>query len=172
MHAGDALWQLYGAIAMLERLQPANAQTSFLAGKMRSCAGVVGSHISVPEPSAVDMGKLLESISGELPEAGAQASAESKPPSQGRDDFRDPEMIEAAKTFVGAMVDSELFEWADMVSDINDKLQGGSAFFTFKQAQALLNIARRGEFDDDFLDRMEDECPMALQAVRSWAANV
>ena len=172
MHAGDALWQLYGNIAMLERLQPANAQMSFLAGKMRECAGLIGSHISVPEPSAEDIGKLMEAIRGDLPEAGAPAAATAQP-SQGHDDFRDPEVIEAAKTFVGAMVNSDLFGWAEMVSDINEKLQGGSAFFTFKQAQALRNIARRGEFDSgvDFMDYMDEEHPAATQSVLRWASN-
>ena len=45
MHAGDALWRLYGGIALLERLYPTDPRASALAGKLREYAGFVGSHI-------------------------------------------------------------------------------------------------------------------------------
>ena len=58
-----------------------------------------------------------------------------------------------------------------MVADIHEKLQGSAAFFTFRQARALLNIADRGEFEDgsSFMDHMEDDFPEATNAVKAWA---
>ncbi len=171
MHAGDALWRLYGSIAMLEQLYPTDARVSFLAGKMRECVSVIGAHITVPEPSTDDLGKLLETIRGELP--AGEAPAEKSAKQTGQRKFTDPEIVEAAQAFIGAMVESQLFDWANMVEDIHQRLHVGEAFFTFKQARAILNIAARGEFEDGprFMDRMEDDYPEATKAIEEWAAQ-
>lgn len=173
MHAGDALWRLYGSIALLEQLYPTDLRVSCVVTELRHCAGVVGAHISVPAPSAVDLDKILVVLRGELPVATAAANASSTQQQTDRPNFSDPELIEAARAFVGAMVDSQLFEWADMVTDINEKLQIDGAFLTFKQARALINIAKRGGFDDEtnFMDQMTDDFPEATTAINNWAAQ-
>lgn len=172
MHAGDALWWLYGSAAMLEQLHPTDARVSFLAEKMRSCVGIVGAHISVPEPTADDLGRILTSIRGELPAGAAPVSTQSQQKST-RGNFSDPEIIEAAQVFINAMVESQLFDWASMIEDINNKLRSAAPFFTYKQARAVVNIATRGEVEDgsSFLDQMEDELPEATKAIQNWAAQ-
>jgi len=172
MHAGDALWRLYGSVALLERHYPADARIGALAAKMREFAWAIGAHITVPEPSSVDLVSLMEVLQAELPEVGAPA-APAQTQRQSRGQFSDPEIIKAAQAFVGEMVASQLFDWANMVSDIDDKLNGSSPFFTFRQARAVLNIARRGEFDDGltFMDQMEDSLPEAVRAHKEWAAH-
>lgn len=171
MHCGDALWRLYGSIALLEQLCPTDARVSCVAAELRHCAGIVGAHISVPEPSAVDLDKILTVLRGELPADAPTANAPATQQKTDRAKFADPEIIEAARAFVGVMVNSQLFEWADMVGDINDKLQADGPFFTFKQARALINIAKRGEFEDGtaFMDQMENDYPEATMAVKNWA---
>ncbi len=172
MHAGDALWWLYGSISVVERLYPTNAQVSHLVSEMRRCAGVIGAHISVPEPSAVDLGKVIEKVRDDLPGEPAPAETPSQQQQSGRSNFSDPEIIEAAKKFVGEMVASELFGWAGMVEDIYQRLNAdASPFFTFKQARAIINIALRGESDDgsSFMDQMENEHSEATRAVKDWA---
>jgi len=173
MHAGDALWRLYGSIALLEQLYPTDLRVSCVVTELRHCAGVVGAHISVPAPSAVDLDKILVVLRGELPVATAAANASSTQQQTDRPNFSDPELIEAAQLFVGSMVDSGLFEWADMVNDINEKLHSDSAFFTFRQARALINIADRGEYEggESFMDQTENDHPEAVAAVKNWAAQ-
>ena len=170
MQAGDALWRLYGLTAVLEQLYPTDPKVGCLAAEIKNCTGSIGAHIEVPEPSSDDLIKIMAVIRGDLPEGVAPPAAATAAKTSGRDEFSGDEIIRAAQAFVGAMVESQLFDWANMVSDINAKLVGDAPFFTFRQAKALLNIAAKGQLEDgpDFLTQMEDDYPEATRAMKEW----
>lgn len=151
IHAGDALWFLHAGLRYFEEHQAPPAVIEHL----RNCARIVGAHIGVPEPMDADADGLIRQLvqmSGQQPQ---------EPPQQrsGGNSYSDPDRIEHAKTMLDAMVSSDLFEWADMVEDIHQKMHGESPFITDKMFRALVNIAKKGKYNDDsmFWDEFQGE---------------
>lgn len=177
MRASDALWFLHAGLEYLEKELGKRESIEYL----RNCARVVGLFINVPAPFDADMKELVKKLRGldlataddpgydELSPDGEPTPSSPKKPSGNSA----PERVEAAKTLVDAMESSGLFEWADMVTDMHGKLHGDDPFVTDKQFRALLNIAKRGTYNDDslFLDSFEDEYPEAYRFAEQCAGE-
>jgi len=166
MHAGDALWYLHAGITYTEEQQLPKAVTEYL----RECARIVGAHIGVPEPFDADVKPLLQTLRS-LGTPDTTDTSEKTSARSGGNKWGDPERVENAKTMLDAMVSSDLFEWADMVDDIHSKMHGGNPFITDKMFRALVNIARKGEYEDEtrFWDAFEDEYPEAARFAAACA---
>lgn len=171
MHAGDALWDIYGHIAILERQYPADPVIAHIVGQIRFDLQTLGAHISVPEPSITDMQQLVQVLSDKLPARPATAgNSDDRTNSSSR--YNDSAVVDAARALLGAMVESGCFDWADMVADIYTRLNEPDPFFTYRQARAILNIARKGRIDDEsFLDVFCGGNSEALTIIEQHAAK-
>lgn len=165
MHAGDALWFIHAGLQYFEEYQLPRAVIEHL----RCCARVIGAHIGVPEPMAADADDLIK----QLAQLAGQPQPEQRRSGGGGNKFGDPERIERAKRLLDAMVASDLFDWADMVEDIHQKLQSSSPFMTDKQFRAIVNIAKKGQYDDEsmFWDEFQDAYPEAADFAQACADN-
>jgi len=163
MHAGDALWFIHAGLTFLEQSSAPPAVIDHL----RDCARVLGAHLGVPEPMDADKHGLIEQLA-------ALANVEA-PQEQSRRNskYSEPDRIESATQLLDAMVASELFSWAEMVEDIHRKLHDSSPFMTDKQFRAVVNIAKKGKYNDDsrFWDEFENEYPMAAAFAEQCADN-
>jgi hypothetical protein len=177
-HAGDALWQIWGTVRYLEK-----CGQQLLASQLRSSTVLIGQQLGVPPPPddvAEKLSSALESLlSAPAVESAPVVGQPSKPMPVSTGRFSNPEMLSAVTTFVDMMVESDLFNWADMVTDIQQRLKAPNAFVTPKQCRALLNIASKGRIEDEdsnfdgceWLEMIEDESPAMLKRVRDEAAK-
>ena len=62
MHAGDALWDLYGLVTALERSAGSNAEMLKLLAGARNNLKVIGDFISVPAPNEVELAPRVPKI--------------------------------------------------------------------------------------------------------------
>ena len=163
MHAGDALWFLHAGLQFFEEHQ----MNPKVVEHLRGCARVIGACIGVPEPMQADADELVRKLAemAEIPPPAPRRSSGNK--------FGDPDRVERAKKLLDAMVASDLFEWADMVEDIHQKLNSDSPFMTDKQFRAIVNIAKKGKFNDDslFWDEFQEGYPDAAEFAQECADN-
>jgi hypothetical protein len=166
MHAGDALWFIHAGLAYMEEK---HGKTPAL-DHLRECARTIGTYLKVPVPNdrlRNDLVKQLRELDATLPD-----SSSSDSPGTGNT-FGDIARIDAAKTLLDQMESSDLFGWADMVTSIHAQVQKDSPFITDKQFRGLVNVARKGVFEDgpNFWDNFEDEYPDAAKSVLDYAAQ-
>jgi len=170
MHAGDAIWYLHAELTMLERRYSADPSTLDLLAKMREAVRVIGEFVKVDPPPADKLQPLIESISSTILPVVETAPATSQPQSSGnRVSFSDPERIEAAKEILDEMISSELFDWAEIVENINEQVKRDNPFITDRQFRAIVNIGRKGDHGA-FWERLSDECPTSV-AIAEQAAD-
>lgn len=156
MHAGDALWGLYGFTAWLRR----NSQYGQMLDHVEQLISTLGTHMQVPPPDAATLITIMNTFDTLKPQRAEPASGNGR----GNSQYSDPERVEAAKTLATQMIDSDLFSWAEIVVSIGAQLETKS-FITDKQLNALVNVARRGEFGGEdgltFWEQFEDDYPAA-----------
>jgi len=173
MHAGDALWFLYAELTMLERRYSTSTSTLELIGKMREAINVIGQFIKVDPPPPAMLQQLIGSIASTLSQDAAAPQTTQSDTQQsgggGGNNFSDAERIEAARTVLDAMVDSEHFEWASMITDLHDKMHGEKPFITNRQLRAVVNIGRKGDHGQ-FWDVLTEDYPEAVKVVEDAAA--
>jgi len=154
MHAGDALWGLYGFAAWLRYNSPNGPALDYVEQLLTT----LSTHVQVQPPDTPALSAIVSTFD-------AFKSARTEQPGntgRGNSQYSDPERVEAAKTLATQMTDSDLFSWAEIVASISDQLDTKS-FITDKQLNALVNVARRGEYDDGltFWEQFEDDYPEA-----------
>jgi hypothetical protein len=161
----DDLPQLYAILVVLEKLYPTDSRISLLVAKMRTNLDFICRQLACEIPG--DLTNTVNWIVGLLPKPPASAAADNK----GGKTSRDPELVAAACTILDEMVSCGLFSWANMVYDMVKRIHEPDAFFTPKQARAILNIATKGRRDDEetFLSVFADEHPDSLKLLRDWA---
>lgn len=169
MHAGNALWQLYGVATHLRK-----KGAEQLAQYMESNLAMIGSFIGVAPPNVEQLMQLssaLENFGG--PEDDDVGYASEKPQSSGTNNsYNNPEVVQAATTLVTQMVDSDQFGWAALVESVHDQLDKEKPFITPKQCRALKNIAegkKYGEDEGTFWQWFTDEYPEAAKVVAGEA---
>jgi hypothetical protein len=170
MHAGDALWQLWGLAAHLRKHGSAPA-----ADFMEARLDVIGECIKVGPPGVEALAQLssaLESLTTPVPpiadDGMAYASEQPEKKSGGKNNaYSEPELVAAAMRLTDEMVDSEQFGWAKLVDSIVEQLAKDGAFITPKQCKALKNIAAGKDFEDEgtFWDWFCNEWPEASKLV-------
>lgn len=168
MHAGDALWQVWGMVAHLNKVgQPV------MALHMQQVATVIGEHIHVEPPSPAQLIQLSSALENlePPPDGMSYASDQQSTSSAGRSKYDDPEALQAATTLAMQMVDSGQFDWANLVASVHAQLDGEKPFITPKQCSALRNIAnghKHGE-EGTFWEWFTDEYPEAAKRVAEEA---
>ena len=165
MHAGDALWFLHAGLTYFEKQQCPQPVIEHL----RTCARIIGEHILVlePDPVAVDnMLVYLQSLAG-------QPAVAAPEPRRTGGKWSAPDRLDAALALLDTMVGSDLVEWDEIVTDIHGTLHGDSPFITDKQFRAIVNIARKGRYEDDteFWDEFFYEHPEAAAFAQRCADN-
>jgi len=167
-HAGDAVWRIWGHVAYLNKVGQ-----SMLAMDLQAAISIISEHVHVAPPPPEVLAQLSSALENLQPTGdgvGYASERQQQTSSRGRgNSFSDPELVSAATTLVDAMVDSEQFEWADMVTSISEQLKE-KAFVTPKQCRALRNVAtgrRYGEEETfaNFWDFFADENPAAAERV-------
>jgi hypothetical protein len=169
MHAGEALWQVWGMVGYLNKV----GQT-VLALHMQQVATVIGEHIGVAPPTSAQLAQLssaLENLQAPADDVGYASERQQTTTSGGRSSsFNDPELVEAANKLVDEMVGSDQFGWADMLPSIEAQLKEKS-FISAKQCRALRNIAAGRRYKEDgrtfenFWEWFADENPEAAERV-------
>lgn len=173
MHAGEALWQVWGLVGFLNKAgQPA------LALHIQEAASVLGEHISVTAPSdeqLLQLSSALENLTGSSG-MGYATERQQSTTTKGRSENSDPDLLEAANKLVDEMVGSEQFGWAGLVTSVELQLKE-KQFITPKQCLALKNIAAGRKYREDeqfgnFWEWFADENPEAAKLVEARAGAV
>ena len=173
MHAGDAIWLLYAELTMLERRYSTSPSTLELIGKMREALNVVGQFVKIDPPPPAKIQQMIESVASTLSQDAVEPPKHEQPQSKGggsNANFNDPERIEAAKTILDEMVGSGHFDWAEMIDDMNAKMNGDNPFITDKQFRAIVNIGRKGNYGQ-FWEDLENDHPESVKIAEEAAAR-
>ena len=155
MHAGDALWQLYGLSDVLHR--HGQEKTAAL---LNERLNVIGAQLQVPAPGRdelIQLSSALENCVAPSGSAGYASEQQSAPKTNSA--YANPELVAAASKLVDEMEASGQFDWADLVKSIGAQLNKDNAFITPKQCKALKNIAAGKDFGDEgtFWDWFDNE---------------
>lgn len=168
MHAGDAVWRIWGHVAYLNKVGQ-----SILAMDLQNAISILGDHVHVQPPPPDVLAQLssaLENLQPGTDSIGYASERQQQTSSRGRSNsFSDPELVAAATTLTDAMVDSGQFEWADMLTSVVDQLKEKS-FITAKQCRALRNVATGRRYGEEevfanFWEFFADENPEAAARV-------
>lgn len=151
MHAGDALWILYGINSLLER-RATRQGTILLLGNARAALDRISLEMCVPAPSKEALQQLIENLQAEIGE-------ERAPPSSKSESFGDN--VANASKMLDEMLASGLFDWANILNSYQEQLESDDPFFTNRQWRAMVNVAQRGKTADDesWWDEFEAEHP-------------
>lgn len=168
MHAGDAVWRIWGHVAYLNKVgQP------LLALDLQNAITIIGEHVKVPPPSHEALMQLSSALDNLQPVAAEYDSERQQQTGTRRSKYNDPELVSAATTIVTQMVDSEQFGWADLIESVRQQLDKDDPFITPKQCRAIQRIAAGRRYSDDgsFWDWLSDEYPEASQRLASEAGK-
>jgi len=159
MHAGDALWKLYGLAGLLN----SGRDCEMLATMTRDCCTAIGELIGVPAPSPEQLANIMTML------ASPTVPQPEEPEKPRRSANNASALVEAVALLTSRMIDDEAFEWVtsgilESIHEQTDREQ--DPFVTPKQCLAVLNIAERGEV---FITDFESDHPEELRLVTEHA---
>lgn len=165
MHAGDALWYLYGGLTVLDRKHSDDPDHLMLIQRMRECVGIIGAHIAIPEPPPTKMNELVDQLMvGERPDLDEYIDPQDEGiVSAERPTLtfsRDEDNVENALTLLDAMVSCGDFDWSEFILSLHCRLHQPDAFFTGKQWRGVIAVARK---NDDFWELFVEEHPVCTK---------
>jgi hypothetical protein len=165
MHAGDALWYLYGGLAVLDKMHAEDADHLLLVHRMRECVAIIGQHIAVPVPPALKLNELIDQlmISDRQVDDDYSDPMENGPPAPEKPAVNfsnDGDNVEFALTLLDEMEGCGEFDWSQFVLDLHKRLHEPDAYFSPKQWRGVIRTARKNE---EFWEMFEDNNPECVK---------